>query len=32
LQAAIDNNEDDEKIFEFEDKVVHEMYALEDNE
>jgi len=32
LQAAIDNNEDDEKIFELEDKVVYEMYALEDNE
>ena len=32
LQVAIDNNEDDEKIFELEDKVVYEMYALEDNE
>jgi molecular chaperone DnaK len=32
LQAAIDNNEDEEKIFELEDRVVYEMYALEDNE
>jgi molecular chaperone DnaK len=31
LQAAINNNEDDEKIFELEDKIVYEMYALEDN-
>ncbi|MEK7398675.1 MAG: Hsp70 family protein [Candidatus Poribacteria bacterium] len=32
LQAAINNNEDDEKIFELEDKIVYEMYALEDKE
>lgn len=32
LQSAIDNNEDDEKIFELEDKVVYEMYALEDSQ
>jgi hypothetical protein len=32
LQAAINKNEDDEKILELQDRVVYEMYALEDDE